>query len=186
MSTETPTLEDDAASWIVAIGTWRDRTSFIALFTQFAPKVKGYLIRQGVSEPVAEELAQETLLAIWRRAHQFDPARASAAAWIYTIARNLWVDLLRHERHPSDGRIAEQPDAQRTPEEDLKAAESHTRLRVAIDALSPEQAEVLSLFYFEDQTHPQIADRLRLPLGTVKSRIRLASTHLRAALDGMI
>ena len=177
---------DQSADWIVRIAARQDCGSFIALFTQFAPRVKGYLIRQGVSQQVAEELAQETFLMVWRKANQFDPMRASAGAWIYTIARNLRVDLLRRERHPDDGRIGEAPSAQRTPEDELKVLEAERRLRGAIDNLPREQAEVVRLSYFEDQTHPEIADRLGLPLGTVKSRIRLASTQLRSTLAGMI
>ena len=135
---------------------------------------------------VAEELAQETFLMVWRKANQFDPTRASAGAWIYTIARNLRVDLLRRERHPDDGCIGEPPSAQRTPEDELKVLEAERRLRDAIENLPREQAEVVRLSYFEDQTHPEIADRLGLPLGTVKSRIRLASTQLRSTLAGMV
>ncbi len=188
MSVAETTLDscDQPAEWIVSIAARRDCGSFIALFTQFAPRVKGYLIRHGVSPQVAEELAQETFLMVWRKASQFDPMRATASAWIYTIARNLRVDLLRRERHPDDGCIGEPPNAQRTPEDDLKALEIERRLRTAIDNLPREQAEVLRLSYFEDQTHPEIADRLGLPLGTVKSRIRLASTHLRTTLHGFV
>ena len=179
-----PIAADHPGDWIVAIAEHRDRESFIALFTSFAPKVKGYLLRHGLAEQVAEDLAQETLLAVWRKAEQFDPMRASAGAWIYTIARNLRVDLLRRELHPDDGCIGEMPIAQPTPEDELKALEAEKRLRAAIETLPREQAQVLQLSYFEERTHSEIASRLGLPLGTVKSRIRLASTHLRSALGG--
>lgn len=177
-------ISEHPGEWIVAIGRYRDRASFIALFTSFAPKVKGYLLRKGVAEPAAEDLAQETLLAVWRKAEQFDPLRASAGAWIYTIARNLRVDLLRRELHRDDGCVGEMPTAQLTPEDELKALEAEKRLRAAIETLPREQAQVVQLSYFEERTHPEIASRLGLPLGTVKSRIRLASAHLRSALGG--
>lgn len=183
---ERPTISSHPAQWVVSIAEYRDRASFIALFTHFAPKVKGYLMRHGVSEPMAEELTQETFLSVWRKADQFDPMRASAVAWIYTIARNLWVDVVRHERHPDDNRIAEPPVAQLTPEEHLKTLEGEKRLRDAMGALPQEQAEVLRLSFFEEKTHAEIADHLGLPLGTVKSRIRLAAAHLRSTLDGFV
>ncbi len=179
-----PQAAERPDDWIIAIAESRDRESFIALFTSFAPKVKGYLLRHGLAEQAAEDLAQETLLAVWRKAEQFDPMRASAGAWIYTIARNLRVDLLRRETHPVDGCIGETPTAQLTPEDELKALETEKLLRAAIRTLPREQAQVLQLSYFEDRTHPEIASRLGLPLGTVKSRIRLAAAHLRSALGG--
>lgn len=179
-------VSNEPADWIVGIARSQDRGCFISLFTLFAPKVKSYLLRQGVAEPSAEELAQETLLAVWRKANQFDSERATAGAWIYTIARNLRVDLLRHERHPDDGRIAEPVDEQPTPEQTLKASEGEKRVRAAIDSLPPEQAQVLRLSFFDDLSHPEIAIRLGLPLGTVKSRIRLATAHLRLVLEGLV
>ena len=178
-----PFVADQQADWILAIATCRDRACFIALFNQFAPRVKAYLLRRGVAEQSAEELAQETLLAVWRKADQFDPARATAGAWIYTIARNLRIDMLRHERHPDHGQIGEPDAEQLNPEQHLRTAQGVMQLRDAIDRLPQEQAEVLRLAFFEDLTHPEIAVGLGLPLGTVKSRIRLATAHLRIALE---
>lgn len=183
---ENPHETDTPADLIVAIATCRDRTSFIQLFSQFAPKVKSHLLRHGVVEQTAEELAQETLLAVWRKADQFDPSRATAAAWIFTIARNLRVDVLRRERRPDDGRIDEVLAEQPTPEQELKTSQGAKRVRAAIEGLPPEQAQVLRLAFFDELTHPEIAMNLGLPLGTVKSRIRLATTHLRRALEGRV
>ncbi|MFI4965741.1 MAG: sigma-70 family RNA polymerase sigma factor [Caulobacterales bacterium] len=174
-----------AADWLVAIARDRDRGSFILLFTRYAPKVKGYLLRHGVREPFAEELTQETFLAIWRKAGQFDPARASAGAWIYAIARNRWIDALRREDRPDEQLLADLRQEIATPEDDLKAHEDELRLRAAIEALPRGQAEVLRLSFFEGLPHPEIADRMRLPLGTVKSRIRLATAHLRRMLNDL-
>lgn len=184
LASERVTVADEPAEWIASIAERQDRTSFVSLFSCYAPKVKGYLLRHGVSEPVAEELAQETLLAVWRKANQFDPRRASAAAWIFTIARNRWVDVIRVEHRPGDGRIAEPPCIQPTPEDDLSKSELANRLRAALKTLPTEQAEILKLSYFEDHSHAEIAERLQLPLGTVKSRIRLANAYLRSTLDG--
>ena len=135
---------------------------------------------------MAEELSQDTLLTVWRKASQFDALRASASAWIYTIARNLWIDGLRRERHPHDGRIDEPAESQLTPEEELRTREGQLRLRTVLKALPEEQAQVLRLAFFEEQTHAQIAEHLGLPLGTVKSRIRLATGHLRRALEDLV
>jgi RNA polymerase sigma-70 factor (ECF subfamily) len=176
---------DEPEAWIVAIAQRQDRSCFVALFTRFAPRVKGYLLRHGLGEHHAEELAQETLLTVWRKAGQFDPTRASAAAWIYTIARNRQVDALRRERLLAEVRVHDDIPDQATPEQELRASQGGRSLHAAIEALAPEQAEVLKLSFFEEQTHAQIARQLCLPLGTVKSRIRLASARLRSALDGL-
>jgi RNA polymerase sigma-70 factor (ECF subfamily) len=178
-----PQGANDPADWIVAIAVSRDRGCIIALFTFFAPKVNAYLQRRGVSKQNAEELAQETLLAVWRNAGQFDPERATAGAWVYTIARNLLVDLFRRERHPDDGCIAEAAPEPVNPEQHLKTTEAEAQIRAAIDRLAPEQATVMRLSFFEERSHPQIASDLGVPLGTVKSRIRLATIHLRSDLE---
>lgn len=170
-------------AWIAAISEHRDRRSFAALYRCFAPKIKTYLMRHGMSNSIAEELTQETFLNIWRKADQFDPSRATASAWIYTIARNLRVDFLRRERHPDDRHMDSDVDQPNTPEEDLHNKQDETRLRAAMGTLPAEQSNVLRLSFFEEKTHPQIANYLGLPLGTVKSRIRLAAAYLRSLLD---
>jgi RNA polymerase sigma-70 factor (ECF subfamily) len=176
---------EEAADWIAAIAANRERESFILLFRVYAPRVKGYLLRQRVGDAQAEELTQETFLAVWRKAEQFNPLRASPSAWIYTIARNLWIDVLRRERHPDDGRAAPPLETQLTPEEALRVAEGEERLRAALVTLPVEQSDVLRLSFFDEQTHAEIAEFLGLPLGTVKSRIRLAMAHLRRALEDL-
>ena len=182
---ETPSYSDEPAEWIVAIAQARDRGAFASLFARFAPKLKSYLLRLGLSDQLSEELAQDTLLAVWRKAGLFDPRRASAAGWIYTIARNLRIDMLRRERRPFDLHLAEPLEDPATPEQELKAHEGEQRVRSAMARLPREQAEVLRLAFFEEQSHTEIAERLSLPLGTVKSRIRRASAQLRTALDDL-
>lgn len=177
---------DAAADWIVAIAELGDRGSFVALFTHFAPRVKAYLMRRRVDEQRAEELTQDAFLTIWRKAGQFDPLRASAAAWIFTIARNLWIDAMRREHRPDDGCVPGALDDPATPEDELETVEGAARLRTALQTLPVEQARVMRLSFFEDLTHGEIAETLDLPLGTVKSRIRLATAHLRRGLEGII
>jgi RNA polymerase sigma-70 factor (ECF subfamily) len=185
-SSHTPDAGDAAAGWITAIAEVGDRESFISLFNHFAPRVKSYLIRRRVDEQRAEELTQDAFLTVWRKAGQFDPSRASAGAWIFTIARNLWIDAIRREHHPDDGCMPDPPETPATPEDELKTVEGVARLQSALKTLPIEQAQVMRLSFFEDFTHWEIAKTLDLPLGTVKSRIRLATGHLRRALEGYI
>jgi RNA polymerase sigma-70 factor (ECF subfamily) len=174
------------ADLIGAIAAQADRAAFADLFGHFAPRVKSYLLRLGAAPPLAEELAQETLLAVWRKAAAFDPAKAAPSTWIFTIARNLRIDAARRERRgepvedPSDT-----PDAEPTPDARLAAAQSEGRIRHALLKLPPEQAEVVRLSFFSDKPHSEIAEQLGLPLGTVKSRLRLAMARLRELLGDL-
>lgn len=169
---------------ICAIAATRDRAAFQILFDHFAPRVKSYLVRLGASAPLAEDLAQEALLMVWRKAALFDPARASASTWIFTIARNLRIDAIRRERRPeldpNDPSL--QPEAERDAGDSLDWGKAEDRLRTALAALPKEQAEIISLSFFAEKPHSAIAVELGLPLGTVKSRIRLAMARLRLAL----
>jgi RNA polymerase sigma-70 factor (ECF subfamily) len=167
---------------IVAIAERGDRQAFTLLFNHFAPRVKSYLVRKGADLEMAEELAQETLLAVWRKAPAFDPTRAAASTWIFAIARNLRIDVARREARPLPGEdpLVEEP---APPGARLDAAQDEQRLAVALAALPAEQLQVVRLAYFSDKAHAEIAGDLSLPLGTVKSRLRLAMARLRAILD---
>lgn len=169
---------------LLAVGRERDRTAFAALFDHFAPRVKAYLIRLGASGALAEDLAQEALLIAWRKAELFDPAKAGAATWLFTIARNLRIDAIRREKRPEfdpdDPAFVIDP----APQADGAMIRDETELRVreAMTFLPVEQAEVVRLSFFADKTHSLIAAELGLPLGTVKSRLRLAMARMRSAL----
>ena len=184
---QTPDQADPSA-WITAIAADQSRESFALLFGRFAPRVKSYLLRLGAKPELAEELAQETLLVVWRKAAYFDPSRASASTWIFTIARNLRIDALRRERHPED--LTDEPELLPAEEvradEAVSAAQREQRLRVALKTLPQEQAEVVQLSFFQDKAHAEISDHLGLPLGTVKSRLRLAMVRLRAQLEELL
>ncbi len=173
----------DWSDCIVAIAQRRDRQQFAALFAHFGPRLKGFFLRRGLTAGTAEDLMQEALLMVWRKADRFDPQRAGASTWIFTIARNLSIDLKRRERDP--GLLAEFYDGadQPTPGELLLSAERDGRIRAALAALPADQAEVVRLSFFEERPHSQIAEELRLPLGTVKSRVRLAMMRLRALVE---
>jgi len=178
---------ENHAALILAVALRRDRVAFAQLFRHFAPRVKAWMIRRGVAEGMADELAQETMLAVWRKAARFDVAKAGAATWIFTIARNLCTDALRRDRHPSELLEADNDEPDETPGADaiLESAERDGRLRGALEALSPEQAEVVRLSFFQDKPHAEIERSLGIPLGTVKSRLRLAMNRLRAALEDL-
>ena len=162
----------------------RDEGAFAALFAHFAPRVKAYLLRQGACPVVAEDLAQEALLRLWRKAHLFDPTKASAGTWLFTIARNLRIDSIRREKRPELN-----PD-DFLPEEELEAdygmalAAAAARVRIAVKELPPDQVVAVEQSFFADKSHTQIACELDIPVGTVKSRLRLAMARLRRVLGG--
>lgn len=169
---------------LLAVARDRDRAAFAELFRHFAPRLKAYLTRLGAEGALADELVQEAMLTVWRRADGFDPAQASAATWIFTIARNRRIDGLRRESRPEvdpedPALVPAPPEAADTL---IEAAQETGRLQSAISDLPAEQAELLRLAYYEDQPHSAIAERTGLPLGTVKSRLRLALGRLRKAL----
>jgi len=175
------------ADWIAAIAARQDRTAFAALFAFYAPRIKTLLMRMGASADVGEDIAQETLLSVWRKAASFDPARASASTWIYTIARNLRIDRLRHDnmaRLYEQSETVEREGPER-PDATLSAEERAQRVRAALDKIPEEQVCVLKLSFFEGHAHGDIAEELKLPLGTVKSRLRLAMSRLRLLLGDL-
>ena len=177
----------DMNALILAIAERGDREAFARLFRHFAPRVKAFLMRGGLSPNAAEELAQETLLAVWRKASYFDPARAAASTWIFTIARNLSIDLKRRERYidtTSSATLEEEAD-ETSGETILMTAEREARVRAALSKLSEEQAAIVRLSFFQDKPHAQIAQELGIPLGTAKSRVRLALSRLRALLEDL-
>ena len=181
--------DDEINTWMRAVAETADRPAFAALFRHFAPRIKGFLMRAGADDALAEDLAQETMAALWRRAASFDPARAQVSTWVYTIARNLRIDHHRRTagasvEAPDDWDPEQQPaDAHLTPDELLHAAQRSRGVLHALAELPPEQSQVLRLSFFEERPHGRIAQELGIPLGTVKSRIRLAVTQLRRILE---
>lgn len=175
----------DHAALIVAIAQTGDRAAFAQLFEYFAPRLKTLLMRIGASSGRAEEITQDAMLAVWRKAGLFDPAGASASGWIYRIAKNLYVDELRrdHRSAAATTDLPVQDDDVPQPDAIVSDRYMEARVRTAIAALSPEQLRVITLSFFEEKPHSEIAKELSIPLGTVKSRIRLAMQRLRELLD---
>ena len=173
------------ADLLQRVAVERDIDAFRQLYEAFGPRVKSYMIRQGADPDTAEELTQETLLAVWRKAQLYVAEKGSATTWIYTIARNLRIDRLRrefawqelpegHEETPSDDPL---------PDEAVSEAERQMKVRTALAQLPTDQHEVVALAYLEGLSHSEIAVRLSLPLGTVKSRMRLAYQKIRENVE---
>jgi RNA polymerase sigma factor (sigma-70 family) len=175
------------ARQIAAIAQRRDRAAFLALFDHYAPRVKSYLKRLGASDAVAEDLAQEAMLTVWRKAEKYDPAKAAVGTWIFTIARNLRIDALRREKRPElepDDPIL-MPEAPPPADAGIDLARRQRRVREVLRELPPEQATIVELSFYGDKSHGEIAITLGIPLGTVKSRMRLAFLRVRRALGDL-
>ena len=181
-TTENGVAADEGAdSWslcLVAVAADASREAFLSLYEHFGPRLKAYLMGMGTDEGQAEELVQETMLAVWRKSGQFQPDKATASTWIYRIARNLRVDRLRRDGRELTGQDVAEP-AVRDASELL--ADSGP-LREAIRQLPTLQAQTLYKSYFLGQTHSEIAAELEIPLGSVKSNLRLAFRALRRTL----
>lgn len=160
----------------------RDQSAFAELFAHFAPRVKAFLMKSGASETLAEECTQEAMATLWRKAHLFDPSRASVSTWIFTIARNRRIDMLRKQRRPEPEDIPWGPEAEPAPEDVIALQQESAQLAEALATLPETQRELIEKAYFGDLSHSQIAADTGLPLGTIKSRIRLALERLRHAM----
>mgnify|MGYP001121926959 CR=1 FL=1 len=185
MSREDDAQRPDFDADLLAVAHQRDRQAFARLFDHFAPRIKAWLMRSGLPADRAEDLAQEVMLIVWRQAHTFNPRRATAATWIFTIARNRRIDLARRHEPESvalEEAIGEEEEPAATSEA-TDARLMRQRLEQAIRELPAEQAEVLRRFFLEGKAHSEIADELGLPLGTVKSRLRLAMARLRSYFE---
>jgi RNA polymerase sigma-70 factor (ECF subfamily) len=164
-----------------------DPAAFRELYEAYGPRVKAYMIRQGADAGTAEDLAQETLLTVWRKAALYAGDRGSMTTWVFAIARNLRIDRLRREvpwQELPEGRLTE-ASSEPLPDEAMAEKERQERVQAALAELPPEQKDVVILAYLEGLSHSEIAERLGLPLGTVKSRMRIAYQKIRQTLESL-
>ena len=183
-ATWAPDIEEHAAL-IARIAAVRDEAAFKRLFASLGPRVKAMIVRQSGDAQLAEDLTQEAMLTVWRKAALYEPGKGSVATWVFTIARNLRIDRLRRERvfQELDNDGAEEASDAPLPDEQLESVQVQERMRQVLAELPPEQVEVVMLAYVEGMSHSEIAGKLKLPMGTVKSRMRLAYQKIRTAFE---
>ena len=170
---------------LVRVGRDRDKSAFAELFDYFAPRVKSFLLRFGTDMSLAEEIAQEAMIMVWRRAETYDPRQSAASTWIFTIARNKRIDRLRRENRPLPDMTdpAVMPESIETGEIQVARMQQEKKVRHALKNLPEEQAKMIFSAYYEEKSHREIAEESGVALGTVKSRIRLALNRMRAQID---
>ena len=173
---------EDWVRLIERVRDHQDRAAFAALFQHFAPRVKSFLMKSGAAESLAEECTQDVMATLWTKAHMFDPTRASASTWVFTIARNKKIDAIRKMRRPEPEELTWGPEAEPDQEDVMSMRQESDRLKTAIRALPEKQRDLIERAYFGDLSHSEIAEATGLPLGTIKSRIRLALERLRHAM----
>jgi RNA polymerase sigma factor (sigma-70 family) len=174
------------AALVLAIAERRDRDAFARLFDHFVPRIEAYLSRLGADPATAEEISQDVMLTLWRKAALFDPAKSSVTTWLYRIARNRRIDAARRDRMDYVDPMSlalEEIAGDAAPDTVMDAQWRESVLRAAIAELPEEQLSLVRLAFFDSLSHSTIAERTGLPLGTVKSRIRLAFARLRRALE---
>ena len=184
-----PAAKDQELTTLInLIATKKDKTAFSSLFKLVGPRIKGYLMKLGSNDIVAEDLLQEVMLTVWRKSETFDRNKAAVSTWLFTIARNKRIDMLRKEIRPQ----LDPNDPMLTPNQEESAdnvygsKQESIKITDAIKMLPEEQSKLIKMTYYEDKSHSIIARELNMPLGTVKSRIRLASTRLKKLLEGTI
>lgn len=160
----------------------QDQAAFAELFGHFAPRIKGFLMRSGADASLAEECAQEVMATCWHKAHMFDPVRASVATWVFTIARNRKIDVLRKAKRPEPEDLGWGPQEEPEQADVLVMQQETEKLGKALAELPAAQRELIEKAYFGELTHSEIASQTGLPLGTIKSRIRLALERLRHSM----
>lgn len=168
--------------WMLAVRDTRDKQAFARLFAHFAPRLKAFVMKGGLGSGQAEEVVQDVMLTLWNKAHMFDPSRAQVSAWVYQIARNRQIDKQRRENRPVPEELAEAPEHDVDASAALAMDQEAERLRGALSRLRPEQREMIQKAYLGELTHQEIQEQTGLPLGTIKSRIRLGLERLRHEL----
>jgi RNA polymerase sigma factor (sigma-70 family) len=175
--------EIDFAALMQRVRVHQDRAAFAVIFQHFAPRVKAFLMKSGSDAALAEEFAQDVMATLWHKSAQFDPSRASLATWIFTIARNRRIDYFRRARRPEPEALDWGPESEPDQADIFEAAQETRRLTAAIAALPDAQRALIQRAFYGDLSHSEIAAETGLPLGTIKSRIRLALERLRQSMN---
>ena len=170
------------AELIKKVETLKDTSAFEELFNHFAPRVKAFLMKSGADPQMAEECSQEVMATVWRKAHLFDPSRASASTWIFTIARNKKIDAIRKQNRPEPEQLYPDQDYEPDQESVVELQQETERLTVALGELPEKQRVLVEKAYLGELSHSEIAEITGLPLGTIKSRIRLTLEKLRHSM----
>lgn len=176
------TKDNDWVACIARVRDAKDSEAFARLFEHFAPRLKGFLIKSGANAALAEDCTQDVMATVWQKAALFDASRASVSTWIFTIARNRRIDALRKDRRPEPEDLVWGPAAEPDQEDVLALQEESAKLSAALHLLPQKQKQLIERAYFGDLSHREIAAETGLPLGTIKSRIRLALDRLRHAM----
>lgn len=175
----------ETGEWVAelrCVARYSDEAAFAALFGYFAPRVKAFLIKSGTDSAIAEECMQDVMATVWQKAHLFDPSRASVSTWVFTIARNRRIDILRRSRRPEPEDLPWGPEPERDQADVLALQQESKKLGQVLKTLPDNQRELIEQAYFGDMSHGEIAKATGLPLGTIKSRIRLALEKLRQSM----
>lgn len=175
----------DQTTWMLAVRDARDKAAFGSLFDYYAPRLKGFVMRTGTGSAQAEEIVQDVMLTVWRKAHLFDPQRAQVSSWIYQVARNRQIDIVRRESRPVPEELKPPESTEEDASQIIALDQEAQKLRQALASLKPGQREMVEKAYLGDLTHAEIRAETGLPLGTIKSRIRLGLEKLRHELKDL-
>ena len=183
--TSSVNIDTDLTLCVELVGKNQDKLAFNSIFRHFAPRLKSFLVKAGSTDSQAEEVIQEVMIAVWTKSSTYDSSKSSVSTWIYTIARNKRIDKIRKERRhylsESDEGLEIPVDS--TQEKEIFSAQVSNSLKKYMSNLPEEQSKLLKLSYFYNKTHADISEELKIPLGTVKSRIRLALTKMRHLVE---
>lgn len=182
---ETERKVSEETVWMLAVRDNRDKVAFSHLFDHFAPRLKGFIIKTGMPGEQAEEIVQDVMLTVWRKAAQFDPHRAQVSSWIYQITRNRQIDVIRKNNRPVPEELIEPPSLECDTSQMLALDQEALHLKQALSQLSDNQRQAVEKAYLGELTHQEISAQTGLPLGTIKSRIRLGLERLRQELKGL-
>ncbi len=183
--TLSPQERERFSDLLVAVATSQDRNAYAEIFAYYGPRAKSYLMRLGADANEAEEIAQDVMVTVWRKAHLFDRRQASVSTWIFRIARNRRIDAFRRSNKPAldPEEPMVLPAGVPAPDEHVEALDAEAKVRTALKDLPEEQLKMVQLAFYEGLSHSEIAGKLDMPLGTVKSRIRLAFAKLKGSLE---